>query len=445
MRISTLKNFFRNPLIMLAVLICIAAIFAVLTKNHSLNWMPSSKDSTSNQTIRTKNNHNSGLSAAKTYSKLSTTQSELINHYRLQIGSADSKQLAKTASTIRKSARQDKNFLDSLCAILIDENEDTPTRQAVAIIIGSIDDPDVTEVLQNTLKNTDNDLLKSYLILALGESKNAQHVDERFEQTTPDYYKTDLGLSVTILGEVATTEISQSIIEHISAQSWEIRESVYLTLGKSLDAGIIRSSFLSSLSTESVVRPKGYLAGFLSSWAAVQSRDSADRRQIFSALFEHSKESGNGSIRFIVKDGFQRMNMTDDELNRIVNLITDQDPNIRMWALSVVQSHYEDFLQERLQNIIDLIRKTASEDPDIKVREYATRALGPLKKDNLVFFLLDSSLKDPHWNIRVAACDALTYYADLVAVRERLESVSKHDQDENVRNAATETLQISAN
>ncbi|MBI4242988.1 MAG: HEAT repeat domain-containing protein, partial [Planctomycetes bacterium] len=253
-------------------------------------------------------------------------------------------------------------------------------------------------------------------------------------------YKIEFGFSVIVTGSLMDQDVRNSVLSCLVDQSSQVREAASIALGNSLDFKEVRESFSFALDNETNPDVKNYQAKFLSLWASKQEISSEERYEISNRLLRHVKSPENGGLRFFVKSGFQSMKIGDDELRKIIQMVKNTDINIQLWAVSVITSHFDSEAFKKVKaEVKSLLIDMASNDANHKVREYATRSIGLLKEDELVQFLIDFPLRDPQWNVRVAACDALSNHntAGLLA---ELDKVSKEDSNEYVRAAALNAL-----
>ncbi len=375
-----------------------------------------------------------------------------LDEARLALAKDDMGALQAVAARLRREARTNSEFLKRLMTLVGDGREPSDLRGIVAIVLGSIPDPEVQSHLSQTLATTGDAHLQRDLIVALGSAKDSGEMDDIFGLGDSPWVIENAFLSVRVKTVINDEAIRIQIAGFLNnSPDTGVRWAATGALRHSIQFPDVRQAFLIAVrrrpdkedtKTGSSVT-QGDIAASLAGWAAGEDQKSPERGEVFLAVIQEGEVHEADFLRLSTDEPLRRMAMSDSEVRLLAGLLDGRDFDQRRWALSILGDKAKQADLPMREDLFASIERTVTTDPDPKIREYAAGALASFPDKDRAVDLLLGALGDEAWHVRVAAARALgRMKRQDEGVRQALRRSADQDADENVRTAAGETLEL---
>lgn len=353
---------------------------------------------------------------------------------------------APAATELRARGLASKDFLRALIAKMDDTAADRVLRDRLALILGSIADPEVEQALRLALARGGKPDRIATLLLALGMGKT---LEDPFgeDRDAPYVISHASGLKVFVFQAIADDLLVDEIGGHLSHESDAVRRAAHRALQGTLlfeadrreladEPAMrgVRTQFLERLRGEPVEGLRAAFAQSLAEWAS-RSGHSKEKQETLGRLVESALEGEATTVRLRTAAGLSNSDLGEPLRRRLNEAVRQGSFDTRTWAMGVLSAQVPRMSAPELDAyrgaLLDGLK-----DPEAKVREHAMRSMARVPGSEP---LVVQAMSDEAWNVRVAAAQALKGTASRES-RQALERLRDHDSDERVRKAAAETL-----
>jgi len=315
-------------------------------------------------------------------------------------------ELQDAAAKLRSELRNNPSRLAKIERLLLDPSTPLRTFANIALITGSLDTPEATQLLLTTLAQFKNEASRAeWILYALGTWKQFSDKNDRFAfaPNGPMILETSEGLATPLYHQFTKQSIYRQILPLLEKSSPNLRAAAILTMRHSLNQTPIRNAFLATLRWETDPGNQANLAEALARQAIKLPADSV--KETVSLLLELATKPDALNIRMKILSPLQGLPINKSQQDRLTNLASNPDlanSTTRQFALSLLASRN---IQANQPNPI--LWQSASNDPDPTVRAAAIEHIRnhPIPPSpSRVVPILDS---DPDWNVRYAAVETL--------------------------------------
>jgi HEAT repeat protein len=344
------------------------------------------------------------------------------------------------AAEWRRKAREDSGFRARLRQLVLDAAAASEARELAALVLGTLPGRDGLDVLAEALDAARDPRWIRTLLLALGSDRSSGEDDDIFDlPDSPRVHNAPLGLAITIRGAIDDPALRDGMIPRIRAgEDPGVRWAAALALSDSTSHSDVRRAFLEALPGERDPAAEGELAKALADWAAVETAESTERAQVFSALLDGAARDDAGALRLRSEDGLKRMSWTGAEVRTLAVRIESGSFDQRRWAIAVLAGAASRQETPERDFVFDSLARVSGSAPEAKVREMAVSGISAFSDQARASELLRSSLGDSAWHVRAAAVRGLGRVGVTPETLAALKKTELEDPDERVRRAAAE-------
>ncbi len=366
-----------------------------------------------------------------------SSSSDSTLHPSAHQGSSALPRLVTQAEDLRRQALANPEFLRQLVVQLADPLTPMATRRLIALVLGTIPDPEAQGALVNVLRSSQDASFKRLILLALGAFKTRAAVSGLFRQGGPYVIEFEGGLSLVIKTELRDDGIRSEVLKHLLDADPAVRAAVVLASRFSTSFPEVRQGLLSIADSRADTdEARMASAGSLADWSGTQSAESADRQQVCSVLLSLGVQPDEIGIRLATQTGLEQAPLSPLELERVSDVLrTSQDLGTVTWGLGLLSSKAGEDLDGDARTLSLITTLVSNTDP--KIRENAVRSAGSYSGVSAEA-LLQKGLTDPEWHVRFAACQALRE-GEATPRRLQLIESARKDRDPRVAAAAEKT------
>lgn len=345
------------------------------------------------------------------------------------------------AAALRKALRSDPAARREAEALLVAADTPAALRQALALILGTIAEPDPDALLLEAMKRfaSDTEFARACL-LALGATREPDDDDDVFDLGDhPWGADGPAGIGITVKREIADASTRSRIEECLRRDDTRVRLAAAVSLRHTTSAEDVRATFRNALVGENDDAVAQELAESLTQEAR-HIEDAVERGQTLWLVLRRAGEPSLDGMRFRVEDDLTQVQLDADHVARLCRLAEPPAPFAqRSFALTVLGNS-----AKRKGSVPPESARAALvaalADPDAALRDLAARLLGGLPLDAAANLALARVAKDDAaWNVRWTALDALAAKADVAVARAALET-ARGDADRRVASHAAELL-----
>lgn len=308
------------------------------------------------------------------------------------------------AAFLREQIRTNPDALEVVSRMMLDP--ETPIRSFanLAMILGSLDDPQVEELLLQTLEMFEADPDRAqWAVYALGTWKNSPSVDDRFSfhERGPNTLKTIEGIATPIFHKISNSNVRDALISSLNHRSLDMRLASTLALRHSLSYPDVYNSFYSQLSDEPHAGTQTMIAEaiarnlpFLSPTEQVKAVDE---------LLLHASVPKAQGLRMKILHPLQGAHLTENHNHNLQNMAVQNElPSIRRFALNILSAQ-----SQHASAPNPILFEVAHNDPDANTRAAAVGLIqqhpAPVDPEQLIPILQN----DSSWNVRHSTVQAL--------------------------------------
>jgi hypothetical protein len=368
----------------------------------------------------------------------------------LQLAARTPQEMPQAASDLRKRARTDRDFMRALVAVLLDPSQSEHVREVVAFVLASLPDPEAQNALLKALESGGDAAWVRTLVLAMGSARDKGRDDTFGLAEGPYVRKMPSGLGVeirTVLLDPAMRAAVEKQLEHTDV---EVRRAVLQVLqhtllfeararreGRSSDVGDVRERFIGELQKDAEPSLRAEAGRALAEWMVSVPQGSADHRQVLDTVLDQALKPEEEQVRFRTLQGLKQNPISD--LGKVYDwALHGSDFERRAWAIELVASHAETLSSDQQKAFLAL----AANDENPKLRETVLHQLANFPATPEARELALHCAHDGEWNVRYAAVKALAHYPATPEAVSAVGQLSASDSNEDVRQAAQETLQL---
>jgi HEAT repeat protein len=349
------------------------------------------------------------------------------------------------AAALRRAARTDPARWDEAVRRLLDPSEDEAVREALALVIGTIDTPRTDAVLLEALRATGAaappEGLRRAILLALGATRDPPDKDDVFGLGDRPWGEDGPGgLGITVEREIGDGGIRAALAGALREGPEESRRAAAASLRHSLGNEDALAAFRGALRDEKADAPVAVVGEALAG-VARRSRSAEEREALLRAIFARTGEEALDGLRFRITDDLQRVRLPADVTASLHELAESDRPfALRSFALDMLTGSAtatDSGDDTEVRRTRDLLSRLVESAADPALRDLAARHLRKLPADAAgTTALLHALRTDAAWNVRYTALESIVALggADVATALE----AGKRDGDERVRALAAE-------
>jgi HEAT repeat protein len=384
----------------------------------------------------------SGKEASRAIASVSASD-PLLDELASVLDSRDADEIRRVANEVRRKAMGDPAFMRTLGAVIGDEARPMAVREVAALILGTIQSGEAERMLVEALGRVSDVGLQRCLVNAIGSLKESEGANCFGGMDNPSVVEHASGLQVMVRTKITDPAAARALLDLMKATGdSELRTDVARVLRLSLDQELVRAGFMEAMRGSYEPRTIAEVGAALSGWAAENAGGSAaERGKIVNLLIETAEKPEHSSLRFLSEGSLGALPFSKEELARTTAVFQkSSDFDVRYWALSMLNRQMARADATEQETIRGICMETLGREKDGKLREVAVTGLGEMPGDAATGALITAAQKDPEWNVRDAAIEALGARAFRADVVEMLEKVAKEDGNSTVRQTAEESL-----
>lgn len=359
----------------------------------------------------------------------------------LVAGGSEGEALRAAAAALRARLREDPAALAAALARLLDGALASAQRQALALVLGTLERPGVDAGLLAALERFAADApFARCALLALGATREPDEDDEVFGLgDRPWGQDGPAGLGITVERRIADREVLARMAPWLRTAEAGVREAAAVALRHALDDQATRWAFLSALLEE----PEDDVALPLGEGLVVWLRTAPPGDEgLVSAVLARAVTPGFDGFRLRLEDDLEAVVFTETTRSVLEGLCAPaQQAEVRRFAHTVLARHAAYRGDEAEQaavraRLLELLRR----DPDAALRDLAASLLRRLPGTAEAVTALRAALVgEQAWQVRYAVADTLARWLDQPGAREALEALR---QDAEPRVAARAALAL---
>ena len=364
---------------------------------------------------------------------------------REALTSGDADRTRAAAAELRRLLRTDAAAWDAAVRSLLDPNQDAALREALALVLGTIDAPRTDAVLLDALRQVGAaggpEDLRRVLLLALGATRDPPDKDDVFDfGDRPWGEDGPSGIGITVRRRIDDAAVRAALKDALRDAPAETRRSAAVALRHSLASTDALDAFVAALRDEQDDAPVAVvgeaLAGLARSTPSAEERD-----RLLRVLFARVGDESLDGLRFRVSDDLDRVRLPQDVTDTLHALaVSDRSFGVRAFAIDVLVGSAVapgPGGDADLARVRALLVHVLEGDTDPALRDLAARHLRRLAVDAVSGAALLRALRnDAAWNVRYTALDTLVRLRG-VDVPDAL-AAGNQDGDERVRALAAE-------
>lgn len=344
---------------------------------------------------------------------------------------------AAAAAALRRLLRTDAGAWTACRRLLVHGKLESPVRAALALVLGTIPNPETDDVLLEalaTLRGRQDPIVLVALLHGLGATRTPADADEIFDYGDRPWGVVGPGrLGITVSRPIEDASVALILTSHL----WdprlpaEARAAAVASLRHSLGRPQVLADFRAVLRQETVDGVASGIGEALAVWA--RSHRGAESTAVIRELIARSGTPSFDSFRFHVEDELAHIALDEMAVGQLMqHLAPTHSFALRSWALEVLGHQPGVEVTHRLCRM-------ATEDADPAMRDAAVRLLRQRNADANVRRVLTRVVhRDAAWQVRYAALGSLPTAprAEILAVLRRATS----DPDTRVRARARAIL-----
>lgn len=353
----------------------------------------------------------------------------------LVAGGSGGEALRAAAAALRARLREDPAALAAALARLLDGALASAQRQALALVLGTLERPGVDAGLLAALERFATDApFARCALLALGATREPDEDDEVFGLgDRPWGQEGPAGLGITVERRIADREVLARMAPWLRTAEAGAREAAAVALRHSLDDQATRWAFLSALLEE----PEDDVALPLGEGLVVWLRTAPPGDEgLVAAVLSRAVTPGFDGFRLRLEDDLEAVVLTQTTRSVLEGLCAPaQQAEVRRFAHTVLARHAAYRGDEAEQaavraRLLELLRR----EPEAALRDLAASLLRRLPGTAEAVTALRAALVgEQAWQVRYAVADTLARWLDQPGAREALEALR---QDAEPRVAA---------
>jgi hypothetical protein len=347
----------------------------------------------------------------------------------------------RLAAALRRAMRADPESRSEAERLLVAAETSSALRQALALVIGTIAQPDPDALLLDAMKRFEGDAeFARACLLALGATREPEDDDDVFDLgDRPWGAQGPAGIGITVKREIADERTRARVVECLVRPDARVRAAATVALRHTTSAGDVRAAFRSALQGErdDVVAQE---LGEALTQAMRASQDAAERGEVLSLVLERAGDAPLDGMRFRVEDDLSLAHLDAPHVEQLRRLAQTPTPLAqRTFALTVLANAAKRGSSVSAETVRPLLVAGLG-DTDAALRDLAARLLGALPLDAQASAALAKTAKDDAaWNVRWTALGSLAAKADPAVARAALET-ARGDADPRVASRAVELL-----
>jgi hypothetical protein len=345
------------------------------------------------------------------------------------------------AMALRKRCREEPGTIVELLKLLGDKNQDLALRQMVAIVLGSLPNPEAEEGLRKLLNKETTAELLTWVIYALGQDKEWKD-DFAFDALSgPWVVESPLGLQVLVKRDIADPVTRALMQELLLLVAPELRWQLVRALRHSTEHLDVRDAFVKRFDGGESPNNKAELAEALAHWAASRKKRGAEQEQVLDLIFREAGFENNAALRFKIEDELALYQPKKSERDKVKALFLEsKDFDSQYWALNLMGKWSESSKSITGKEQEKLFSSILSTHEESKIRERAAYFLRNFKSKETQAALLKTLNNDSAWNVRHGVIKTLKGFEMNEEIREVLVAISLNDVNHKVREIAKELL-----
>ena len=308
------------------------------------------------------------------------------------------------AAFLREQIRKNPAAFETVSKMMLDPNTPIRSFANLAMILGSLDDPQVEELLLHSLEMFEADPERAqWAIYALGTWKKNQDLDNRFSfnERGPNTLKTIEGLSTPLFHRVSSIKVRDALIAALNHRSIDMRLASTLTLRHSLSDPEVYNSFYSLLSDEPHVGSKTIIAEAIA--RRLPHLSPTEQVKAIDELLLHAAVPEAQGLRMKVLHPLQGAHLTENHHHQLNGMAKENEtPAIRRFALDILSAQ-----SQHASAPSPILFEVAHNDPDANTRAAAISLIqqhpSPVDPQQLIPILQN----DSSWNVRHSTVQAL--------------------------------------
>lgn len=347
------------------------------------------------------------------------------------IGPREHVEVHRTGDRRGRAARTDPATLAALRAALLDPSTSADLRARLAIVLGTLDVPEVDGwLLEVAGRFAGEPGVLEAVVLALGAQRTPPDDDEVFglaEQ--PHGVAGPGGLGITVRRRIEDADVRAALLRFATHERADVRYAAARALSESVAFEDARAAFVTALASETEDRVAARLSEPLGAWAASAALG-PERDAVLAGLLDRALTAGADEMRFRLEKDLARSDLSRDLLDRLAaGAGPSSPPEVRAFVLTVLPGAALRSGSDAVQRVRGLLEDALSRDAQDDVRDLAARQLGTLPPTGATLAALSRAAReDREWRVRFAAVGALgRHIAQPVAVEALRAALSDSD------------------
>jgi len=347
----------------------------------------------------------------------------------------------RAAAALRCALRTDPAARTEAEKLLVAPDTPAALRQALALVLGTIGEPDPDALLLDAMKRftADAEFARACL-LALGATREPADDDDVFDLgDRPWGAHGPAGIGITVKREIGDAGTRARIEECLRGDEPRVRAAAAVALRHTTSAEDVRAAFRSTFQGERDDAVAQELGESLTQ-AVRGAADAAERDATLTLVLARAGEPSLDGMRFRVEDDLSQSRLDASHVAQLRQLAQSSAPFAqRSFALTVLANSAKRGSSVPAETARTLLVESLG-DADAAVRDLAARLLGGLPLDAAASSALVRAAKDDAaWNVRFTAIETLAAKADVAVARAALET-ARGDADRRVASRAAELL-----
>jgi hypothetical protein len=309
------------------------------------------------------------------------------------------------AAFLREYIRKNPAALEAVSKMMMDPNTPIRSFANLAMILGTLDNPEVESLLLQTLELFEADPDRAqWVTYALGTWKNSPSVDDRFSfhDRGPNTLKTIEGLATPIFHKISNPKVREAMLSNMTDRSLDLRLASTLALRHSLSYPDVYNSFFSQLSDEPHSGSQTIIAEAIA--RNLPHLSPAEQVKAVDELLLHAAVPEAQGLRLKILHPLQGAHLTENHNHQLNQMAVDNDESsIRRFALNILSAQ-----SQHAAAPDPILFEVAHNDPDANTRAAAVSLIqqhpAPINPEQLIPILQN----DSSWNVRHSTVQALS-------------------------------------
>jgi HEAT repeat protein len=164
------------------------------------------------------------------------------------LGTKETAKIRQAANAVRQKAIHDPDYLRSLGATIADVGRTMEVREVVALVLGTIQNPEAGKLLVASLGKVSDPGLLRCIVNAIGSWKEPDDHDSFSGLDNPSVVEHASGLQIMVKTKITDAAAADALLELMkSTGDAELRADVARALRISLDLDPVRAAFLEAV------------------------------------------------------------------------------------------------------------------------------------------------------------------------------------------------------